>query len=69
MGYTLPQKALKALRMNQLYLYVQAQNLFTVKHTTGYSPEIGGSILSANVDDGGSYPIPTSYTFGINLTF
>ena len=69
LGYTLPQKALKALRMNQLYLYVQAQNLFTVKHTTGYSPEIGGSILSANVDDGGSYPIPTSYTFGINLTF
>ena len=69
LGYSLPAKLLGTLKMRQLYLYLQAQNLLTVKHTTGYSPEIGGSILSANVDDGGTYPIPTSYTFGINLSF
>ena len=69
LGYTIPASALKAMRMHNLYVYVQAQNPFTVKHTTSYSPEIGGSILSANIDDGGSFPIPSSYTFGINLTF
>ncbi|MGN1210065.1 MAG: SusC/RagA family TonB-linked outer membrane protein [Candidatus Cryptobacteroides sp.] len=69
LGYTLPKKALNAIRMHNLYVYIQAQNPLTFKHTTSYSPEIGGSILSANIDDGGSFPIPTSYTFGINLTF
>ena len=69
LGYSLPKKALNALRLSQLYIYLQAQNPLTFKHTTSYSPEIGGGILSANVDDGGSYPIPSSYTFGINLSF
>ena len=69
LGYTLPKSVLDFVRMRQLYVYVSAQNLLTFKHTTSYSPEIGGSILSANIDDGGSFPIPTSYTFGINLTF
>ena len=69
LGYTIPKNVLSSLRIHNLYVYAQAQNLFTLKHTTSYSPEIGGSILSANIDDGGSFPIPTSYTFGINLTF
>lgn len=69
LGYTIPRKALNAMKMSNLYVYVQAQNPFTVKHTTSYSPEIGGSILSANIDDGGSFPIPTTYSCGINLTF
>lgn len=69
LGYTIPKKALNALKMHNLYIYIQAQNPLTIKHTTSYSPEIGGGILSANIDDGGSFPIPTSYTFGINLTF
>ena len=69
LGYTVPKKLLNAIGMHNLYLYVQTQNPFTVKHTTSYSPEIGGGILSANIDDGGSFPIPSTYTFGINLTF
>ena len=69
LGYTLPGNLLKTLRMNSFYVYIQAQNLLTIKHTTAWSPEIGGSILSANTDDGGSFPIPSSYTFGINLSF
>lgn len=69
LGYTIPRKALDFIGLKQLYVYASAQNLLTFKHTTSYSPEIGGSILSANIDDGGSFPIPTSYTFGINLTF
>ena len=69
LGYTIPKKALDAIKFSNIYVYVQAQNPLTFKHTTGYTPEIGGGILNANIDDGGTYPIPTSYTFGINLTF
>lgn len=69
LGYTIPRKALDSIKFSNIYLYVQAQNPFTFKHTTGYTPEIGGGILNANIDDGGTFPIPSSYTFGINLTF
>lgn len=69
LGYTIPRKALDAIKFSNIHVYVQAQNPFTVKHTTGYSPEIGGGILNANIDDGGTFPIPSCYTFGINFTF
>lgn len=69
LGYSMPKQVLNTLRLRQLYIYLQAQNLLTIKHTTSYTPEIGGSILSANIDDGGTFPIPTCYTFGVNLAF
>ena len=69
LGYTIPKKALDAIKFSNVYVYIQAQNPLTFKNTTGYTPEIGGGILNANIDDGGTYPIPSSYTFGINLTF
>jgi hypothetical protein len=68
-GYTFPAKLLKPAGITNIRLFAQAQNLFTWKSNSGYTPEIGGSILSANVDEGGTYPIPTTYTFGINLNF
>lgn len=35
---------------------------------TGYSPEIGGSPISRGID-GGAYPVPATWTVGINATF
>lgn len=69
LGYNIPAKVLRSIKMDNLRVFFQAQNPLTFKHTTGYTPEIGGSILSANIDDGGTYPIPSSYTFGVSLTF
>lgn len=68
-GYTFPDKITKAVGLSSVRFFVQAQNLLTFKHNSGYTPEIGGSLLSANVDEGGTYPIPTTYTFGLNLNF
>ncbi|MEJ5144805.1 SusC/RagA family TonB-linked outer membrane protein [Sphingobacterium sp. MYb388] len=61
LGYTLPTDAASRLRMSRLRIYVTGQNLFTVKskNFTGVDPE--------NV--GWGYPIPTTWTAGLNIGF
>lgn len=60
-GYTLPTDLVSRLRMSRLRFYVTGQNLFTVKSKafTGVDPE--------NV--GWGYPIPTTWTAGLNVIF
>ncbi|MDR2271028.1 MAG: TonB-dependent receptor [Sphingobacterium sp.] len=61
LGYTLPTATASHLRMSRLRVYVTGQNLFTVKskNFTGVDPE--------NV--GWGYPIPTTWTAGVNIGF
>lgn len=60
-GYVLPQSLSKKIYMQKLRFYLSAQNLLTVKskNFTGVDPE--------NPNFG--YPIATSVTFGLNVTF
>lgn len=65
LGYSLPDEALKVLRINRLRVYLRADNILTLKKSwgknkyTGLDPETPGS----------SYPLPFSMTGGVNLTF
>lgn len=61
LGYTLPQAASMKLGLERLRFYVSGQNLFTIKSKsfTGFDPE--------NVNYG--YPIPMTFTFGLNASF
>ena len=68
LGYNFKKAALERLKMKSLRLFVNAQNLFTFTHSTGYTPEIGGSTIAFGVDNG-TYPLPAIYTFGLNLNF
>ncbi|MDR1593666.1 MAG: SusC/RagA family TonB-linked outer membrane protein, partial [Prevotellaceae bacterium] len=60
-GYTLPVDIVRKLKMEKLRFYISGQNLFTIhsKSFTGVDPENAGF----------GYPIPVTYTFGLNLTF
>jgi hypothetical protein len=60
-GYTLPSSLTSKIRMSQLRFYVSGQNLFTIKSKdfTGIDPE----------NAGWGYPIPTTWTFGLNAAF
>jgi TonB-dependent starch-binding outer membrane protein SusC len=62
LGYSMPQSAIKALRMNQFRFYVMGENLFWFKSKEyqGKDPEV------SNID---LIPIPTSVTFGVNIVF
>ncbi len=71
LGYTFPKKVAMKWGLESLRVYANIQNLFTITGYDGYDPEVGVSTASANVVglDNGRYPSPTTYSFGINVTF
>ena len=60
-GYNLPDKVLDKLRMSRARVYVSGQNLFTIKSSslTCTDPE----------NPNWAYPIPTSFSFGLQVDF
>lgn len=69
LGYTLPATVTTRAGIAKLRIFANAQNPLTFRKNTGFTPEVGGSILSGNVDDGGTYPLPSTYTFGLSVNF
>ena len=68
LGYNFNQDLMDRLKIKSLRVFINAQNVFTLRNSTGYTPEIGGSATAFGVDDG-TYPVPAIYTFGLNLSF
>ena len=73
LGYTFPKALLKKVKIDNIRAYVNIQNLYTLTKYTGYDPEVGASTqdatgLTFGVDNG-RYPSPTTYSFGLNITF
>lgn len=77
LGYTLPQNLIKRIGARNMRVYFNGQNLFTLTNYPNYNADtLGGlgynddsmSPLGFGVDTG-STPIPSVYSFGVNLTF
>lgn len=68
-GYTLPNSLTKKITINNLRLFVAAQNLFTITGYSGLDPEIGE--LNSNPQykgvDMGFYPQARTFMFGISM--
>ena len=71
LGYTVPKKFLNKFGLDNLRVYCNIQNLATITSYSGYDPEIGVSTMGSNVYgvDYGRYPSPTTYSFGLNMSF
>jgi len=69
LGYTIPAYLSKKAFIQQLRVYIKGSNLVTLTKFTGYSPEIGSYDVLSNGIDYGIYPITSTYSFGVNLTF
>ncbi|MBR1506031.1 MAG: TonB-dependent receptor, partial [Prevotella sp.] len=73
LGYTFPKKWIRHLYLENLRLYCNLQNVWTITGYDGYDPEIGASTTDANGYvfglDNGRYPSPFSCTFGVNVSF
>nr|WP_321452685.1 TonB-dependent receptor [uncultured Carboxylicivirga sp.] len=71
LGYTFPKHLIQKVRLENLRIYTNIQNVYTFTKYSGYDPEIGASTASSNVYglDNGRYPSPTVVSFGLNLTF
>jgi TonB-linked SusC/RagA family outer membrane protein len=64
-GYTLPENILNRVFINNARIYVMGQNLLTIKKTWGDNAFTGVDPEVPNL----AYPIPYTFTVGINLSF
>jgi TonB-dependent SusC/RagA subfamily outer membrane receptor len=69
LGYSLNSAALKRIPVvDNLRIYISAQNLFTFTKYDGYDPDIGNDGLFYRGLDNGSYPSPRTFIAGIKIT-
>ncbi|HEV7333761.1 MAG TPA: TonB-dependent receptor [Flavisolibacter sp.] len=68
LGYNFDRNFLNRLRMSNLRVYINVQNLKTWKNNQGYTPEFGGGATAFGFDDAGG-AIPRVTTLGLNVTF
>lgn len=73
LGYTMPKNVVQKWNVENVRLYVNIQNLYTLTKYQGYDPEVGASTQDATGMtygvDNGRYPSPTTYSCGLNITF
>jgi hypothetical protein len=71
LAYTLPKNIVNKVGVQNMVVYVNIQNVWTITNYTGLDPEVGASQTSDNVFglDNGRYPLPRIYTMGVSLNF
>ena len=68
LAYDFKPFSIKEVNIQTMKLYLNAQNLYTWKHNSGFTPEAGGSPIEFSVDNGG-YPLPVITSLGFSVTF
>ncbi|MCD7977334.1 MAG: TonB-dependent receptor [Tannerellaceae bacterium] len=66
LGYTIPHTLLRKVSIENLRLFVGAENLFTITSYHGFDPEIGGDNVGL---DAGNYPQARTFSLGASITF
>jgi len=69
LGYTLPGAFLQKKGIQNVRIYIQAANLFTITKYSGADPEINGNGVTEFGIDEGSYPSTRQFLAGISLKF
>lgn len=75
LGYTLPSALYQRIGVESLRFYLQARNLLTITPYSELNPDIGATGAAVRGDisptrfgvDSGSYPVPRTFTIGVNL--
>ena len=69
LGYFLPEDVLKSIGASSLKLYAKVDNVFTFTDYNGFDPTAStGAPIGGGIDLG-FYPVPRTYTFGLNVQF
>lgn len=66
LNYRLPSSFIKRAKLKDCRVYVNVENVFTIKNGTMPNPEL---VDQLGVYTGGAYPTPTKYTFGAEIKF
>jgi TonB-dependent starch-binding outer membrane protein SusC len=70
-GYTFPTGLLDRAFIKKLKVYGSLQNFYTFTKYSGYDPEIGSFNQNSKLSnvDNGHYPMPRTFTLGVNVEF
>ncbi len=68
LGYSFAKDLVSRVKIRDMRLFVNVQNLKTWKNNSGYTPEFGGDATSFGYDNAGG-AIPVVGTIGLNVTF
>ncbi|MDP2338509.1 MAG: TonB-dependent receptor [Bacteroidota bacterium] len=71
-GYTLPDLLTKKINLERVRVYCSAVNFFLITKVEGYDPEgssLDKSFATAPNSDKYQYPNPSTYSFGVNVSF
>ncbi|MCY1634316.1 TonB-dependent receptor [Marinifilum sp. D737] len=71
LGYNFSKKLLKKTCFSKARVYASAQNLWTLTNYSGYDPEVSVGKYGALTPglDYSAYPVSSTVTFGVDLTF
>ncbi len=69
LGYTLPQKLTTKFSVQNLRLFVSAENLLTLTGYNGFDPEVASGGYTTIGIDRGVYPQSRTISIGANITF
>jgi TonB-linked SusC/RagA family outer membrane protein len=68
-GYNLPTKLAKTLKVSNCRVYLTGENLITWTNYSGYDPEVASNRSLLSGLDGLSYPRSRVFSFGLNVKF
>lgn len=68
LGYTFPTSVLKNT-FKSARLYASVQNIYTLTKYKGFNPAFANTDVWAPGFNGGSYPLPATFLFGMNFDF
>ena len=69
LGFSLPEDACDRIGLTKLRLYLSAQNPITITDYDGYDPEVGNNNFARRGIDQSRYPISSTYSLGVKLSF
>ena len=69
LGYSFSRSLINPLGINNLRVYINVQNPFTITKYTGFDPEILNDNPLMSSIDFGQYPVYRTYSIGVNLQF
>ena len=74
-GYTLPDKVASKLKLKRTHIYLQGQNLFTITDMKVLIRRLVCRVILLRIViwiwgvDRGVYPLPRTFTLGVNVSF
>ncbi len=69
LAYNFSEPLVEKISLSRLRVYAGVQNILTITNYKGYDPETKSGTDQAPGIDKGSFPVPRTFTFGLNISY